>query len=180
CAGALRQKRAELGAEGPPDCRFFFRAEDGIRDFHVTGVQTCALPIAWRSPTARFVHVASRYAANRLWERAGLSASDMDVAEVYDGFSWLALCWLEDLGFCAKGEGGPFVAEGNAAIGSTIPTNTHGGSLSGGRLHAISHVIECVEQLRGECGDRQVADAETGIVTSGGGPMAGALLLQRA
>ena len=125
-------------------------------------------------------HMASRYAAARLWERTGLSAGDVDVAEVYDGFSWLALCWLEDLGFCAKGEGGPFIAEGNIALGSTIPTNTHGGSLSGGRLHAISHVIECVQQLRGEADERQVPDARTGIVTSGGGTMAGTLLLRRA
>ena len=125
-------------------------------------------------------HMASRYAAARLWERTELSAKDVDVAEVYDGFSWLALCWLEDLGFCAKGEGGPFIADGNIALGSTIPTNTHGGSLSGGRLHAISHVIECVQQLRGDAGERQVQDALTGIVTSGGGTMAGALLLRRA
>jgi len=124
-------------------------------------------------------HMASRHGAERLWQRTGLTVGDIDVAEVYDGFSWLALCWLEDLGFCAKGEGGPFVAEGNIALGGTIPTNTHGGSLSGGRLHAISHVIECVQQLRGECGERQVADAETGIVTSGGGTMAGAMLLRR-
>ncbi len=124
-------------------------------------------------------YMASRYAAGRLWQRTGRSARDVDVAEVYDGFSWLALCWLEDLGFCAKGEGGPFVADGNVALGGAIPSNTHGGSLSGGRLHAISHVIECVLQLRGECGERQVADATRGIVTSGGGTMAGALLLER-
>jgi acetyl-CoA acetyltransferase len=96
---------------------------------------------------------------------------------VYDGFSWLALCWLEDLGFCAKGEGGPFVAGGSIARGGAIPTNTHGGSLSAGRLHAISHVIECVEQLRGAAGERQVPGAEVGIVTAGGGTMGGAVLL---
>lgn len=124
-------------------------------------------------------HMASRTCAEHLWKRTGMSAADCDVAEVYDGFSWLALCWLEDLGFCAKGEGGPFIAGGNTAIGGRIPTNTHGGSLSAGRLHAISHVIECVEQLRGTCGDRQVPGAEVGVVTAGGGTMAGALLLSR-
>lgn len=124
--------------------------------------------------------MASKFAAGRLWERTGMSPRDVDVAEIYDGFSWLALCWLEDLGFCAKGEGGPFIADGNIALGGSIPCNTHGGSLSGGRLHAISHVVECVQQLRGECGDRQVESANTGLVTSGGGPMAGALLLQSA
>jgi acetyl-CoA acetyltransferase len=124
-------------------------------------------------------HMASRYAAERLWQRSDVKPADVDVAEVYDGFSWLALCWLEDLGFCAKGEGGPFIAEGNAAIGGRIPTNTHGGSLSGGRLHGITHVVECVQQLRGDCGERQVRDAKVGVVTAGGGTMAGALLLLR-
>ena len=123
-------------------------------------------------------HMASKYASDHLWRRTGMTAADLDVAELYDGFSWLSLCWLEDLGICAKGEGGPYFADGKAAVGGGgVPVNTHGGSMSGGRLHAISHVIECVQQLRGECGDRQVADAEVGVVSAGGGTMAGALLL---
>jgi len=123
-------------------------------------------------------HMASLYASRRLWERTGLSAADLDVAELYDGFSWLSLCWLEDLGVCAKGEGGPYFAGGKAAIGGGgVAVNTHGGSMSGGRLHAISHVIECVQQLRGECGERQVGGAKVGAVSAGGGTMAGALLL---
>jgi len=123
--------------------------------------------------------MASKGCADELWRRTGLSPSDVDVAQVYDGFSWLALCWLEDLGFCTKGDGGPFIADGNIALGGAIPTNTHGGSLSAGRLHVITHVIECVEQLRRTCGERQVTDAEVGVVTAGGGTMAGALLLGR-
>ena len=124
-------------------------------------------------------HMASRYASERLWQRNEVTPDDIDLAEVYDGFSWLALCWLEDLGFCAKGEGGPFIAEGHAALGGRLPTNTHGGSLSGGRLHGITHVVECVQQLRGQCGERQVEDARIGVVTAGGGTMAGVLLLGR-
>jgi acetyl-CoA acetyltransferase len=123
-------------------------------------------------------YMASRYCAENLRRRTGVGMDEVDVAEVYDGFSWLALCWLEDLGFCAKGEGGPFVAAGNIARGGRIPTNTHGGSLSAGRLHGISHVVECVQQLRGEAGARQVPGARTGVVTAGGGTMAGALLLR--
>jgi acetyl-CoA acetyltransferase len=123
-------------------------------------------------------YMASRYAGERLWERSGMSPQDVDVAELYDGFSWLSLCWLEDLGICAKGEGGPYFASGKASLGGGgVPVNTHGGSMSGGRLHAISHVVECVQQLRGECGDRQAAGAEVGVVSAGGGTMAGALLL---
>lgn len=121
--------------------------------------------------------MASKGCADRLWERTGLGPADLDVAQVYDGFSWLALCWLEDLGLCPKGESGPFVAGGHIAAGGSIPTNTHGGSLSAGRLHGITHVIECVEQVRGTAGERQVAEAEVGVVTAGGGTMAGALLL---
>lgn len=121
--------------------------------------------------------MASAEAAARLWARAGFSAADLDVAQLYDGFSWLALCWLEDLGVCSKGEGGPFFADGKASLRGHLPVNTHGGSLSAGRLHAISHVIECVEQLRGTAGARQVRDAEVGVVTAGGGTMAGAMLL---
>jgi acetyl-CoA acetyltransferase len=122
-------------------------------------------------------YMASKYCAENLWRRTGFKPDDVDVVQLYDGFSWLALSWLEDLGFCAKGDGGAFIAEGNVAIGGRIPANTHGGSLSGGRLHAISHVIECVRQLRGGLGDRQVDGARHGVVTAGGGLMAGALLL---
>ncbi|MFN2642386.1 MAG: thiolase family protein [Actinomycetota bacterium] len=124
-------------------------------------------------------HMASKYAAEALWRRTDITPQDVDVAEVYDGFSWTALCWMEDMGFCAKGDGGPFFARGDARVGGKLPTNTHGGSMSGGRLHAISHVIECVQQLRGECGARQVHGAKTGVVTAGGGIMAGAALLSR-
>ena len=123
-------------------------------------------------------YMASKYCAENLWARTGMKPGDVDVVQLYDGFSWLALCWLEDLGICPKGEGGPFIADGNVAIGGTIPANTHGGSLSGGRLHAISHVIECARQLRGECGERQVEGARIGVVTAGGGLMAGALLME--
>ena len=123
-------------------------------------------------------HMASRIAAENMWAKTGLSASDVDVAEVYDGFSWLALCWLEDLGFCAKGDGGPFIADGNLRLDGMILTNTHGGSLSAGRLHAITHVIEGVEQLRGTATGRQVPNAEVGVITAGGGTMAGTLLLR--
>lgn len=129
----------------------------------------------WEDLTA----MASAFASDVLWRRTDLSATDVHVAELYDGFSWTALSWVEDLGFCAKGEGGAFFEAGRGRIGGDLPVNTHGGSLSAGRLHAISHVIECVQQLRGACGDRQVANASIGVVTAGGGQTAGALLLRR-
>ncbi len=122
--------------------------------------------------------MASKPVSDALWKEVpALRPSDVDVAGLYDGFSWLELCWLEDAGFCKKGEGGPFVASGAIDLGGELPTNTHGGNLSEGRSHGIGHIIEVVRQLRGECGERQVKDAAVGFAANGGGPIAGAILL---
>jgi acetyl-CoA acetyltransferase len=123
--------------------------------------------------------MASKDVSDRVWRAAGIGPADVDVAEVYDGFSFLALCWLEDAGFCGKGEGGPFVASGATALGGRLPTNTHGGNLSEGRSHGIGHLLEAVEQLRGTAGPRQVEGARAAFVANGGGPIAGALVLAR-
>ena len=123
--------------------------------------------------------MASKEVSDRVWEISGLSPKDVDVAEIYDGFTFLALCWLEDAGFCKKGEGGPFVASGAIALDGPLPTNTHGGNLSEGRSHGIGHLLEAVEQLRGTAGPRQVANAEVAFVGNGGGPIAGAVVLAR-
>lgn len=119
--------------------------------------------------------------AAALWNRTDLRASDVDVAELYDGFTIEAVWWLEALGFCATGEAGAFV-EGGERIGldGELPLNTWGGQLSGGRLHAaFGHTAEAVRQLRGEAGERQVRGAEVAAVTNVGGYEAGAALLTR-
>jgi len=121
--------------------------------------------------------MASKPVCDALWANAPLTAADVDVAGLYDGFSWLELCWLEDAGFCQKGEGGPFAASGALDLGGALPTNTHGGNLSEGRSHGMGHILEVVQQLRGECGERQVENAHVGFAGNGGGPIAGALLL---
>jgi acetyl-CoA acetyltransferase len=121
--------------------------------------------------------MASKPVSDALWVSAPLTAADVDVAGLYDGFSWLELCWLEDAGFCKKGEGGPFAASGALDLGGALPTNTHGGNLSEGRSHGIGHILEVVQQLRGTCGERQVEDAHVGFAANGGGPIAGAILL---
>ena len=121
--------------------------------------------------------MASKPVCDELWRDAPLGPKDVDVAGIYDGFSWLELCWLEDAGFCAKGEGGPFVASGAIDLGGALPTNTHGGNLSEGRSHGIGALLEVVQQLRGECDGRQVEDARVGFVANGGGPIAGVVLL---
>ena len=123
----------------------------------------------------------ARDAAAHMWSRTDLQPADVDVAELYDGFSWLTMAWLEALGFCGHGESGPFIEGGKRiALEGELPVNTHGGQLSAGRLHGFGFVHEAVVQLRGEGGDRQVnAGPEVAVVANGGGPVAGAMLLTR-
>jgi len=117
--------------------------------------------------------------ARRLWERAGMGPGDVDVAQLYDHFSGLVLLSLEDFGFCARGESGPFVARGALAWpDGALPTNTHGGSLSEAYIHGLNHVVEGVRQLRG-ASTCQVDDAEVCLVTSAAGVPTSALLLGR-
>jgi acetyl-CoA acetyltransferase len=121
-------------------------------------------------------------AARALWERTDLKPSDVDVAEIYDGFSFNCLCWLERLGFCPVGEGGNFLSGGKRiALDGELPLNTHGGQLSAGRLHGYGFLHEAVVQLRGEGGERQVAgNPQVAIVATGGGAPGGTILLTRA
>ncbi len=111
--------------------------------------------------------------ASRLWAAAGLSPADVDVAMVYDHFTGLVLLTLEDFGFCARGEGGAYFTV------SSLPMNTHGGSLSEAYIHGLNHVVEGVRQLRGEA-VLQVDGAETCLVTGAAGVPTSALLLGRA
>ena len=124
--------------------------------------------------------MAARDAGAHLWSRTDLTPADVDVAELYDGFSFLAMTWIEALGFCARGEGGPFVEGGHRiSLDGELPLNTNGGQLSGGRLHGFGFLHEACLQLRGEAGERQVAGAEVAVVGNGGGPIAGAMLFTR-
>ncbi len=126
--------------------------------------------------------MAARDAGAQVWTRTDLTPADVDVAELYDGFSFLAMVWLEALGFCGRGESGPFVEGGDRiALEGELPLNTHGGQLSAGRLHGFGFIHEACLQLRGEAGDRQVPGkrVEVAAVANGGGPIAGAMLLTR-
>jgi acetyl-CoA acetyltransferase len=125
--------------------------------------------------------MSARDAAAHMWSRTDLGPDDVDVAELYDGFSFVALAWLEALGFCGHGEGGAFIEGGDRiALDGEVPLNTHGGQLSAGRLHGYGFVHEAMVQLRGEGGARQVQGRpEVAVVANGGGPVAGAMLLTR-
>jgi len=122
--------------------------------------------------------MAAQGAASHLWSRTELKPGDVDIAQLYDGFSILALAWLEALGMCGRGEGGAYVEGGERiALTGELPLNTAGGQLSGGRLHGFGLLHEAVVQLRGGAGARQVAGAEVVVVANGGGPIAGVALL---
>jgi acetyl-CoA acetyltransferase/uncharacterized OB-fold protein len=115
-----------------------------------------------------------------LWSRTQLRPSDVDVAELYDGFTINCLSWLEGLGFCGIGESKDFLDGGkNIARDGVLPLNTHGGQLSHGRTHGMGLVHEAVTQLRGDGGVRQVPDAKVAVVSSGGLTTSGVLLLRR-
>jgi acetyl-CoA acetyltransferase/uncharacterized OB-fold protein len=118
--------------------------------------------------------------AAHLWTRTDLTPDDVDVAQLYDGFTFNALSWLEALGFCEPGGATDWLDGGRTiALDGRLPLNTSGGQLSAGRLHGYGFVREAVLQLRGEATGRQVQDAEVAVVTSGGGVPSGAILLRR-
>lgn len=102
---------------------------------------------------------------------AKLGPADVDVVELYDAFTINTILFLEDLGFCKKGEGGPFVTDGRIAPGGSLPVNTNGGGLSYCHpgMYGLFLLIEAVRQLRGDCGARQVPNCEVALAHGNGG-----------
>ena len=133
-------------------------------------------PILMRSDVTE---LPARSVADLLYQRAGLGPEDIDVAQLYDCFSITVLLQLEDFGFCAKGDGGPFVASGAVDIDGSLPINTGGGHLSEGYMHGLNHVIEGVRQIRGTS-TSQASGTETCLVTSTPLPPGSALILRAA
>jgi acetyl-CoA acetyltransferase len=119
-------------------------------------------------------------AAQQMWSRTDLRPSDLNFGEVYDGFTFITLSWLEALGLCGRGEGGAFVEGGDRIrLGGEFPINTYGGQLSAGRMHGYWLFHEACLQLRGQAGARQVEGAEVAVAAAGSGPFAGCMLLTR-
>ncbi len=133
-----------------------------------------------------FTQTPARYSGREAFGRAGISPSEIDVAEIYDSFTYTVLVTLEELGFCGKGEGGAFVSNQRTAPGGDFPMNTNGGGLSYCHtgMYGMFAVIEAVRQLRhdyADQGQRQVQDAKLGIVHGTGGVLssAGTAILAR-
>ena len=123
----------------------------------------------------------NRDAGAQLWTRTDLKPSDVKMAQLYDGFSWLTMSWLEALGLCGLGESGPFIDGGTRiARDGQLPLNTHGGQLSAGRLHGYGFLHEGATQMWGAAGARQIpTPPEVGVIAAGGGNTCGCLLLVR-
>ena len=121
---------------------------------------------------------ASYYAAKEMWSHTRLTATDVDVAELYDGFSFFTPTWLEDLGFVERGGSGRFLEEQATRLDGKLPFNTDGGQLGVGRLHGFGKVAEAVLQVRGEA-HNQVKDVRVAAASAGGGPGSTAMLLTK-
>ena len=124
------------------------------------------------------VYNAPEHCAKTLWSRTDLKPSDVDCVQLYDGFTIIVFQWLEALGFCKRGESGPFVAEGHTRMGGSLPLNTDGGACNVGRRHGANFCIEAIRQLRGdESGVRQVPDAKVALWANAVGSFSGSMLM---
>jgi acetyl-CoA acetyltransferase len=157
-------------------------AGDALDEIKATPIRIAAAAGSCERYSWDQAEFASAYPTGRdLWKNTDYTVKDVDMVQLYDGFSFQPITWLEGLGFCGIGEGGQFIDGGHRiALDGELPMNTGGGQLGWGRLHGFGYAYESVVQLRGDGGARQVkGDPKVSVATSGGGPMAAALLLAR-
>jgi acetyl-CoA acetyltransferase len=128
--------------------------------------------IAWElTHRPMLTEAGGRQSGELAFRMAEITPKDVDVAQIYDCFTITPIMTLEDYGFCGKGEGGAFVEDGRIEPGGELPMNTSGGLLSESGMAGMQLIVEAVRQLRGECGERQVKDAEIACVSLQGGIM---------
>ncbi len=159
-AGALVMVAAERAKDFPKSPVYFLGGSAAVSHRQISSMPDLTVTAATES-------------GPRALAMAGLSIGDVDVAEIYDAFTINTILALEDLGFCAKGEGGAFVSGGRIAPGGTLPVNTNGGGLSCVHpgMYGIFLLAEAVAQLRGEAGERQVAAPHVALCHGNGGTL---------
>jgi acetyl-CoA acetyltransferase len=125
------------------------------------------------SAMADLTVTAAQQSGARAFAQSGYTARDMDVVELYDAFTINTILFLEDLGFCKKGEGGAFVSDGRIAPGGALPVNTNGGGLSCVHpgMYGLFTVVEATQQIMGLAGERQIAGARLGLAHGNGGTL---------
>jgi len=157
-------------------------AGDALGDVKCTPIRIAAS--AYRSERHSWDQtevMASYPSGAELWKHTDYKPKDVNTVQLYDGFAFLTITWLEGLGFCGIGEGGKFIEGGQRiALDGELPLNTFGGQIGAGRLHGFGFAHESVVQLRGQGGARQIkGDPKVAVAASGGGPLASVLLLAR-
>lgn len=159
-AGAFVMVRSERAADCPNGVAYVLGNATAVWNRQISSMHDLTVTAAAESGSKAFA-------------MAGIRPSDVDVVELYDAFTINTLLFLEDLGFCKKGEGGRFVEGGGIAPGGRLPVNTNGGGLSCVHpgMYGVFLVIEAVRQLRGECGARQVKEAEIAVAHGNGGTL---------
>lgn len=151
--------------------------QDRARDLRRTPVTLLgAASATWHTEIAQLEDLtvcAAAESGQRAFAQAGLSATDIDVVNLYDAFTINTILFLEDLGFCPKGEGGRFIESGAIAPGGSLPVNTNGGGLSFCHpgMYGLFTLVESIRQLRGEGGERQVKDAKLALAHGNGGTL---------
>lgn len=155
---------------------------DAARDMPNPPVRIEAIGSALHSPHSwdqiDLSAMVTREVGDMMWSRTDLKPSDVDTAQLYDGFSIFTLLWIEGLGLCPRGEAGRFVEGGTRIrLGGDLPINTNGGQLSGGRTHGLGYVHEACTQLWGRGDKRQLTLPRVAVAAAGGGPLGGSLLL---
>ncbi len=164
----------DCSLEADGGCAFVVTTKERARDLAQTPINILGIAQGQPFPADDILtredpfHLGVTDAAPRAFGMAGIEAKDVDFAEIYDPFTFQVIQQLEEIGFCERGSGGDFVADGGIELGGKLPVNTHGGLLSEAHVLGMNHYIEAVQQLRGNAGERQVKDAEIGIVTGFG------------